>query len=330
MLKVSINAVPSLIDLATKSKSNLLIVGNPGVGKSAVIGSLAEDNVTKVVQFTGSSTYEESINGIPYRDAADNLQKYLEPGWLKDIWDFSEANPDGRVILFIDEFNTAEPQVLKTFLSILTERKVPTQKRALPANTVIVAAMNPCNQNNGEELIRPLASRFLTVEVNSTLESFRDYIAGKPSTEGVIEVADQQSEIAEQLKLGLLDQLSKDDWNKFVDGEYHEINPRSFSYFLEALSWVKDQKKACPSLSQGFLGVTLRMPEDIEAEKTKRAEKIEEGSDFYSEAELEELSDDDLKAYFEKISAINSVLGGGSKLLACRMACRRVMSSRGL
>lgn len=43
MLKVSINAVPSFIELARKSKANILLVGNPGVGKSSVINGMADE-----------------------------------------------------------------------------------------------------------------------------------------------------------------------------------------------------------------------------------------------------------------------------------------------
>lgn len=330
MLKVSINAVPSLIDLAQKSRTNLLMVGNPGVGKSAIINGMARPNDTMVVQFTGSSTYEESINGIPYRDTTDDLQKYLEPNWLRDIWEFSDANENGRVILFIDEFNTAEPQVLKTFLSILTERKVPTQKRALPDNTVIVAAMNPCNQNNGEELIRPLASRFLTVEVTSTLDSFKDYLKGKVPMTGAVEVVAEPNLITDDQKVYMLDQITPDDWNTFKDGDYHEINPRSFTNFVEALRWVKNPAKQCQNLSAGFLGIKITMPGSTEEEKAKREDKIKEGTEFYTEKELRALSDADLVAYFQQINKINTALGGGNKIVKCRMTCRQIMAERGI
>lgn len=328
MLKVSISAVPSFIELARKSKANILLVGNPGVGKSAVINGMADEN-TNVISFTGSSTYEESINGIPYRDTNDNQQKYLEPQWLKDMWEFSDSHKDGYNILFIDEFNTAEPQVLKTFLSVLTEKRVPTQARPLPENTVIVAAMNPCNQNNGEELIRPLASRFMTLEIESTLDSYKAFIKGTQKPDGKVNVVDKENEISEEEIIGLLNQISPADWNRFTDGSYHEINPRSVSNFLEALKWVDKPEKRCSDLAYAFLGQRLRMDSEVKQEQAKHEEKVKSMDEYYTEKELRALSDEDLKAYFEQINKI-AIVKNGNKLINCRIRCRAILAERGV
>lgn len=326
MLKVSISAVPSFIELGRKSGANLLLVGNPGVGKSAVINGMANENVN-VISFTGSSTYEESINGIPYRDASDNQQKYLEPEWLKKMWEFSDSHKDGYNILFIDEFNTAEPQVLKTFLSVLTEKRVPTQSRPLPENTVIVAAMNPCNQNNGEELIRPLASRFMTLEIESTIQNYKAFIEGNQKPDGKVNVLESPKEIEPDKVLALIDQISPADWNKFEDGSYHEINPRSMSNFLETLKWVDKAEQRCGDLSMAFLGQRLKFAESEQVAKEKREAKIKKGDTYYTEEELRGLSTEDLKAYYAQICK-PELAGHGDKLIKCRLQCRSILSER--
>lgn len=332
MLAININELPAYIKLAKKSKNNILVVGNPGTGKSQVINGMANEN-TKVTSFTGSSTYEETINGIPFRDSNGmdaRKQDYTEPKWLRDMIDWAEEHPDGTNILAIDEFNTAEPQVIKTFLSVLTEHKVPTQPNPLPDNTVIVAMMNPCNQNNGEELIRPLASRFMTLEVKSTIDSYRDYYKSKDDADDKvvsIMTEDKPRELTDGQIDAILDQVVKTDWQAFEDGAYHEINPRSMSRFFEALRWVKNPKRECPNLSMAFFGKVYEWQDTVEEKEEKRQERIKKKTEFPTEAELQAMETEELKAYYEAIQKPS--LKGTDKLLACRLNCRKILLARG-
>lgn len=336
MLRVSINELPAYVELARKSGNNILVVGDPGVGKSKVINGMASDLV-KVTSFTGSSTYEETINGIPFRDTTGmdtKAQRYTEPEWLRDMWDFSNAHQkDGAFnVLFIDEFNTAEPQVMKTFLSVLTEHKVPTQSRPLPEGTVIIAAMNPCNQNNGEELIRPLASRFMTLEVKSTIDGYREYFKSKMSDDADDKVVSiQTNEKPIDLTAGqvdaILDQIVKDDWGKFNDGDYHEINPRSMSNFLEALRWVKNPKRECPNLAMAFFGKSYDWADTVEEKEEKRQEKIKNKTEFPTADEIAKMDTEALRAYYDALQKPN--LKGSDKLLTCRLQCRTELQKRG-
>lgn len=333
MLQISISEVPQYVELARKSKNNILIVGDPGVGKSQVINGMAGDDV-KVTSFTGSSTYEETINGIPFRDSEGmdiSLQRYTTPRWLRDMLEWSEKHPKGLNIFFIDEFNTAEPQVLKTFLSVLTEHKVPTQDQPLPDNTVIIAAMNPCDQNNGEELIRPLASRFITLEIKATPDSYLDYqrtcFGEKPvATFKPLELLSNPRELEFSQVEAIVGQILKEDWQNFTDGSYHEINPRSLSNFLEAMKWVKDANRECPRLSQAFFGRTYRWTESLATHQAKREEKIKNNTEFLTEEELRKMNTNDLKAYLAQISKPN--IKGSEKLMTCRLTCRKILSER--
>ena len=334
MLRINISELPAYVELARKSGNNILIVGDPGVGKSQVINGMANDKV-KVTSFTGSSTYEETINGIPFRDTTgmdSKAQRYTEPEWLRQMWEFIDKVKDGYNIMAIDEFNTAEPQVMKTFLSVLTEHKVPTQSRPLPEGTVIIAAMNPCNQNNGEELIRPLASRFMTLEVKSSVDSYRDYIKAKidgtqDDKVSSIQTEDKPRELTTGQVDAILDQIVKSDWGAFNDGDYHEINPRSMTNFLRALKWVKNPKRECPNLAMAFFGKSYDWADTVEEKEEKRKERIKNKTDFPTLEEIKKMDTPALKAYYEQLQKPN--LQGGDKLLTCRLQCRTELQSRG-
>lgn len=300
MLEVKINAVPSFVKLAAKSKNNLLIVGDPGIGKSSVILGM-QDAETKVTMLTGSSTYEETVNGIPYRDG--ELQKYTKPEWFADMQAWAKEHPKGMNILFVDEFNTADDQVLKTFLSILTEHKVPTQKDALPENTVIVAAMNPADQNNGAEFIRPLASRFITLRIKAGLQEYRDYIEQEVPEDTSIELCEKPREVTLEDKRGILNQISELDWGKYEFGQMHEINARSVTKFFDACAWLKNVNKDAGRICQAMLGFNVLWTSAAKEQKARRKAKIEAGTAYMTDEELEKLTIQEIEEYKTRIQS---------------------------
>lgn len=328
MLKIRINQVPALIELCRHSQNNLLIVGNPGVGKSQVIGSLASDHC-KITMMTGSSTYEETVNGIPRDNKETKRQDYTRPEWFVEMLEWAETHntKEDYQILFVDEFNTADPQVLKTFLSILTERKIPTQPESLPEHVVMVAAMNPCNQNEGEELIRPMASRFITVEIDSSIDVYKEYILGNnQQSDKIFELTSTPSDLSDERKCAYLEQVLPEDWHKFDDGAYHEINPRSMSNFFRAMAWAKNPEALSPKLSQAFFGRTYKYPDDEATKKTraeKRAKDIKKGSVVPSLKELEQMSSEDLKTL--KVQMMSKGAAGAT----CIANIVQVLMSRG-
>lgn len=329
MLRISINHVPDFINLAHVSKNNILIVGNPGVGKSQVIEAMRSDKC-KVTTMTGSSTIEEYVNGIPQVNTTTNILEYIEQKWFKEMEDFANECPDGKQILFLDEFNTADPQVLKTFLTILAERRIPTLNKDIPENVVIVAAMNPNDQNDTERLIRPMASRFMVLEAVSTIDTYKDFLEGK-ETDSILKglITSEVIENTIEQKFALLDQIAEGEWNAYseMDGDksYHEINPRSFSALLRALEHVTDKKKVCNSLSQAFLGKKLDWIEDAIAKQKKREERVKEGKEFANEEEMREMTLEALEHYYDEISKPTVV---GVKAREARLLCKKVIREK--
>lgn len=328
MLKVNINHLPDFINLCKESKNNILLVGNPGVGKSQVIESMASEDC-KVTTMTGSSTIEEYVNGIPQVNPETNCLEYVSQKWFKDMQKYAEEHPDGMQILFLDEFNTADPQVLKTFLTILAERRIPTLNAKIPDNTVIVAAMNPNDQNDTERLIRPMASRFLVLEAVSTRQSYKDFIEGKETPSILNGLVDEnENEIAEAVQCALVDQISDEEWNMYResgDESYHEINPRSFTNFIRAMKHIKNPAKVCGQLSNAFLGRNLRWVEDSEELRRKRTEKIMNGSVFPTKEEMLEMRTEALKVLLQKV---NSPSVKGPSARSCRLDLDEIISLR--
>lgn len=328
MLQININHVPDYIKLARLSKNNILLVGNPGVGKSQVIESLRSDSC-KVTTMTGSSTIEEYVNGIPQVNTTTNTLEYIKQQWLTEMLEFAEKNPDGTQILFLDEFNTADPQVLKTFLTILAERRIPTLNITIPDQVVIIAAMNPNDQNDTEKLIRPMASRFMVLEAVSTMDSYRRFLEGKSAPSAVdTYVTDDENEITNEQKFALLDQIADDEWNTYNETgnkSYHEINPRSFTNFLRAMSHISSPAKVCGQLSNAFLGKSLRWVENADELRKRRAEKIKNGSVFPTVEELREMKTPALEELFQNLSKPDYT---GPAARTCRLDIKKILRGR--
>lgn len=335
MLTVAVSELPTWIELAARSKNNVLIVGDPGVGKSQVIGGMASDDC-KVTMMTGSSTIEEYVNGIPTPDEKDGVRvlKYVAPEWLADMIMWSrkrkvDGKPIGRQVLFLDEFNTADPQVLKTFLTILTERRIPTLGIELPEETVIVAAMNPQDQNEGEPLIRPMASRFMTLRISSTIDTYKAFLNGEDyAVSGKLpQCHDDEHPIESATQVAYVDMLSGKEWQNFDEKNGHEINPRSLSNFFRALGWVKDPVSFSPNLSQAFLGVRLSFPKVASSQLISATNGNSGAVPYLSREQIDALTDDELQSYFRDISRPNIT---GADAIRSRSSARNALRSRGL
>lgn len=327
MLTIAIEELPKLIKLAHKSHTNVLVVGDPGVGKSFVIEGMKSDTC-RTFSMTGSSTIEEYVNGIPQVGTSKQGYKQLEyvpSEWLVDTVMYGKEHPDHMQVMFLDEFNTADPQVLKTFLTILSERRVPTCEISLPDNVVIVAAMNPQDQNEGEPLIRPLVSRFLVVKVASSIDQYRSYIKGSPVTitHCDFDLLDKPEELSIDDKNYMISCISSKEWGVFEDGNYHEINPRSCDNFFRALSWCKNKKECAPLLSAAFLGIKLSMPTKT---KGKTAADIKAGTHLNKD-QISSLSDPDLKEY---AVLIGKEPGNTIETRQTRLAVKLELEKRGL
>lgn len=322
LLKVNISEVPSYVKLAWKSKNNLLLVSDPGCGKSSIILGMEDEN-TKVFMFTGSSTYEETINGIPYKDA-DGRQFYTKPSWLIEMNEWANEHPDGMIVLMLDEFNTADKVVMDTFKSILTERKVPTQHEInIPDNTVIVAAMNPQSQNAGSDFDRAHASRFMVLSIESTLDSYRDYLTGKQSNGRELKVLDEPQGITLAQKEAILDQISSADFGKYEEGEYQEINARSLTKFFDACEYVADLAADTPRISQAFFGMHFEWKEAIEKKKAERKEKIKKMSIYPTEAELRAMTTEELDEYRKRLTGQTTM-----QAIKCKATCISILNER--
>ena len=141
------------VELVLSTKEVPLVVGESGIGKTALAKKLAKDNNWTLVTVDGNLLKEGEIGGLPTvesyesKDANGNrIEKkttiYAIHNKLREI---DEEIDKGRsVLLFIDEINRCEHTVQQELMNLILNREINGYK--LPENVKILAAMNPSSK----------------------------------------------------------------------------------------------------------------------------------------------------------------------------------------
>jgi hypothetical protein len=160
------------LDLARKARLNTLIMGDPGLGKTAAITQLAKENGAALVTLILSIREPSDLGGLPMlvgeKDSNQGV-RLCAPQW---VYFLKQAAAKGQpTILFIDELTTAAPSLQAAALRVVNEKYVGEEK--LPDNIWIVAAANDVSiAANGTELSPPLANRFYHTSVKYDNKEF--------------------------------------------------------------------------------------------------------------------------------------------------------------
>ena len=155
------------------AKNSQMLVGNPGLGKSALVGMVAEMLEYKMITIIGSQKEPQDVTGFPRL-----VEKPLPDGGTVSVteyaipyWEFAILR-EKKVVLFLDEFSNSTPAVQAAMLQILNEREFPDGSK-LPNATVIIGAMNPVETAaDGYELGLPVTNRLKFIPWEPSFETW--------------------------------------------------------------------------------------------------------------------------------------------------------------
>lgn len=136
--------------LVIKTNEVPLIVGESGIGKTALAKKLAEDENLNLVSIDGNLLKEGEIGGLPTIESYETLDEsgktiykkstvYAVHTKLREIDNYILNNKG--VILFIDEINRCEHTVQQELMNLILNREI--NGYNLPKEVKIIAAMNP-------------------------------------------------------------------------------------------------------------------------------------------------------------------------------------------
>ena len=133
-----------------------LIVGESGIGKTALAKEIAQENGWSLIVINGNLLKEGEIGGLPTIESypgvnsKDPVEKkatvYAVHHKLKEIDE--EISKGRRVLLFIDEINRCEHTVQQELMNIILNREINGYK--VPEGVKILAAMNPSSKYGSE------------------------------------------------------------------------------------------------------------------------------------------------------------------------------------
>ncbi len=141
------------VDLVLETKEVPLVVGESGIGKTALANKLANENNWSLVVIDGNLLKEGEIGGLPtiesyigFDSNGNEIEKkatvYAVHNKLREI---DEEISKGRIVLlFIDEINRCEHTVQQELMNLILNREINGYK--LHDNVKILAAMNPSSK----------------------------------------------------------------------------------------------------------------------------------------------------------------------------------------
>ena len=160
-----------VINAGIDAKMSIMIEGDPGQGKSALVRSIAEERGCRLISIIGSQRDSTDITGYPVKksvvvntggrkEKVATVADFAIQKWQWEIMNYR------KVLLFLDEFSNSPPPVQASMLSLLNERTFPNGD-VMPDETIVIGAMNPVDSAaNGFRLGLPVSNRLLLVPWN--------------------------------------------------------------------------------------------------------------------------------------------------------------------
>lgn len=169
----------------------LCLVGEPGVGKSAILEELAAHNGLNVTTLTASDRDPTDFSGLPFPNEDHTRVARLVEDWMHDMFGWE------RGLVFVDELSTV-PGVVQAVL-LRAMREGVWASREAPKGVRFIAAMNPSEiAAGGHKISQPLANRFGWLEFPvPTPEAWSEFMmrSGPDQTIEPLDAADEEKRV---------------------------------------------------------------------------------------------------------------------------------------
>ncbi len=153
--------------IITKYRDPVLVLGSPGIGKSAMMKEIATDlQFDSFIDIRGTTLRPPDIRGLMYLSTDKDGEKDAKFAKM------SLMPRAGRHLILFDELPTCSQEVQAGLYQLILDRELGEYK--VPEETVILAAGNHQEDRAGaSRILTPLATRFKTIlNLNSDLDNW--------------------------------------------------------------------------------------------------------------------------------------------------------------
>lgn len=157
----------SVLKVSEISGIPVLLLSNPGIGKTTTVYMFAKQRGYKVVELRGNSTTAEEVNGYDVAPKDVTFDRptaacHLRPSWFEEV--LKNKDNGEKTLLFLDEITTANEFVQAALLKLIFDRAC--GRESLPDDTLIVSAGNySSNLTTSMSLLPPVMNRFILFNI---------------------------------------------------------------------------------------------------------------------------------------------------------------------
>ena len=166
--------------IPTQMQRPIILMGPPGVGKTAVVSQVAQHLGINFVSYSITHHTRQSALGLPYIDDATfgghayKVSRYTMSEIIAAAYDAMEETGVNEGVLFLDEVNCVSETLAPAMLQFLQFKQF--GQHRLPEGWVIVTAGNPPEYNRSAREFDPaMLDRMKRIDIEPDLDVWLDY-----------------------------------------------------------------------------------------------------------------------------------------------------------